>query len=743
MKQISQSFPVVGMSCSACAVAVEDQLQQQDGVLKAEVNYADASVTITYNTEKTTATKLQKSLQELGYDLILAESTEAALAAQTEQKSNDLQQLQKKVIYSLLLSVPLMAISMFFMHTPYANYIMWALATPVLVLFGKQFYIQAFRQAKKGYANMDTLVALSTGIAYIFSVFNTIYPQFWKNKGLEAHVYFEAASVIIAFILLGKWLEEKAKSQTSTALKKLIELQPQQATRLLPDGSTQTLPISQIAVNDILLVKSGEKIPIDGIVLQGNSYIDESMLTGEPIPAVKQINDKVFAGTINQKGSLQIKAQQVGQATLLAQIIAKVQQAQGSKAPVQQLTDKIARIFVPIIVVIALLTGLVWYVAAGNNGLAIGLQNMITVLVIACPCALGLATPTAITVGIGKGAEMGMLIKDAVSLENARNINAIVLDKTGTITMGKPTVTKMQWLQSETDFAPILYDIEQKSEHPLATAVCQFLQKKDIKPITTTQFESLTGKGASAVYQNKTYFVGNNSWCKEKNITLSADLQQLITDWEKQAQTVIYFCDEQQIIAIAALSDAILPNAKNTITALQQKGIEIYMLTGDNAIAAQAVAQQVGITQFRANVLPQEKAVFIEKLQQQGKKVAMVGDGINDSAALAQADVSIAMSKGAAIAIEVAQVTLLGTNLTALPQLLQLSRQTVATIRQNLFWAFIYNVIGIPIAAGVLYPFYDFLLNPMIAGAAMAMSSISVVLNSLRLKIKPLKTEHN
>ena len=644
------------------------------------------------------------------------------------------QQLKRKTIWAVILSLPVVAIGMFFMEIPYANEIMWLLATPVVFWLGRDFFINAWKQAKHRSANMDTLVALSTGIAYLFSVFNILFPEFWHQRGLHAHVYFEAAAVIIAFILLGKLLEEKAKGNTSTAIKKLMGLQPKSVTVVAADGSEKQVAVEEINPGDVVIVKPGEKIAVDGMVTEGSSYVDESMLSGEPIPVLKTENEKVFAGTINQKGGFHFKAVKVGSETMLAHIIKMVQDAQGSKAPVQKLVDKIAGVFVPVVIGIAILTFILWVILGGNNGLVHGLLAAITVLVIACPCALGLATPTAIMVGMGKGAEKGILIKDAESLELAKKVNAIVLDKTGTITEGKPQVTDILWSNNNDAAAGILLSIEKQSEHPLAEAVVNFLQGKQTASISA--FESITGKGAKANFENQTYYVGNKKLMFENNIGIPDELQAQADEWGRQSKTVIWFSDSKQALSIVAIADKIKDSSVDAIKELQASGIDLYMLTGDNEATAKAIAEQTGIRHYKAEVLPQHKADFIKELQQQGKTVAMVGDGINDSTALATADVSIAMGKGSDIAMDVAKMTIISSDLTKIPQALRLSKQTVATIKQNLFWAFIYNLIGIPVAAGILYPVNGFLLNPMIAGAAMALSSVSVVTNSLRLKWK-------
>ena len=730
---VKESFPVLNMTCAGCAISSESTVKAVPGVLDAAVNFANATLTVEYLPDTTNPVAMQEALQAIGYDLLLEDggTQQETLEAIHQKKYKT---LKDKTLWAIILSLPVVVIGMFFMDMSYGNEIMWLFSTPVVLWLGRDFFINAWKQAKHRSANMDTLVAMSTGIAYIFSVFNMVYPEFWHSRGLEAHVYFEAAAVIIAFILLGKLLEERAKGNTSSAIKKLMGLQPKNVVVILPDGTEKQMAIEDVHVDDVILVKPGEKIAVDGMVTSGNSYVDESMLSGEPIPVQKQENEKVFAGTINQKGSFQFKATKVGKETMLAQIIKMVQDAQGSKAPVQKLVDKIAGIFVPIVMVIALLTFILWLVLDGNEGLVHGLLAAVTVLVIACPCALGLATPTAIMVGVGKGAERGILIKDAESLELAQKVDAIILDKTGTITEGKPEVTDAHWLRDSDIDKNILFSLEKQSEHPLADAVVKHMGNS--ATLSLSSFESITGKGAKATYEGKNYYAGNKKLLKENDIQISPELQQHAETWGIQSKTVIWFANSTEALAVLAISDKIKETSVEAIQQLQDMGIELYMLTGDNEATAKAIAAQTGIVHYKAEVLPQHKANFVKELHQQGKVVAMVGDGINDSTALATADVSIAMGKGSDIAMDVAKMTIISSDLNKIPEAIKLSKQTVATIKQNLFWAFIYNLIGIPIAAGILYPVNGFLLNPMIAGAAMALSSVSVVSNSLRLKWK-------
>ena len=738
---VKQTFPVTSMTCASCATNAEATLNNQVGVVKAEVNYANTSAKVEYIPSLITTPNLKQALQSAGYDLLIAEGNDAKESL-AELKEDHYKQLKKRVFGALVFAVPLFIIGMFFMdspaseqHIPYVNYIMWALSTPMLFIYGRQFFVGAWKQAKHRSANMDTLVAISTGTAYLFSVLITLFPDFMRRQGIHSHVYFEAAGIVIAFILLGRLLEEKAKGNTSSAIKKLMGLQPKHVSVVDSDGEQKQVSISSVQVGDVLLVKPGERIAVDGTLVSGTSYVDESMISGEPIAVAKSEGATVFAGTINQKGSFQFKAEKVGSDTMLAHIIKMVEDAQGSKAPVQKLVDKIAAVFVPIVMSIAVISFLIWWFFGGENGFSQGLVAFVTVLVIACPCALGLATPTAIMVGVGKGAEQGILIKDAESLEISKKISAIILDKTGTTTAGKPTVTAIKWFVGDYALAQnLLFSIEKLSEHPLADAIVDHL-KDDAQLLKNVNVENISGQGIEGKYNNETYIIGNQSLTAERNIKLSETAEIWITEQLNRAQTVVLFSNARDILAAIAIADQIKETSGPAIKQLQKEGIAVYMLTGDNQQTAKAVADELGITNYKANVLPQDKAAFVKELQQQGKVVAMVGDGINDSNALAQADVSIAMGKGSDIAMDVAKMTIISSDLTKIATAIHLSKQTVTAIKQNLFWAFIYNVIGIPIAAGVLYPINGFLLDPMWAGAAMAFSSVSVVLNSLRLKI--------
>jgi Cu2+-exporting ATPase len=731
-KNIKNTYPVLGMSCASCAARVDKTLNGLPGVYQATVNYATAVAQVEYNPEVCSDATLQSAVQDAGYDLLVDTGEDAADKAE-EIRLTRYRKIKRRTVAALLLSLPIMVISMFFEDISSLKYVLWILATPVVFGLGREFYINAWRQLKHGTSNMDTLVAVSTGIAYTFSVFNLLFPDFWLSRGIEPHIYFEAASVIIAFILLGRLLEERAKQNTSTAIKKLIGLQPKTVT-IIVDSDERTVPITAVQKGDTILVKPGERIAVDGMVVTGESYVDESMLNGEPVPLHKQSGEKVFAGTINQKGTFRFIADKIGSDTMLAQIIRMVQDAQGSKAPVQKLVDRIARFFVPAIISISIIAFVAWIVLAPTNGFTNGLLAMVTVLIIACPCALGLATPTAIMVGIGKSAEKGILIKDAQSLEIAQKIDTIILDKTGTITAGHPIVVESLWENGFEHSRKILYSLEKLSEHPLSDAVVNTLQNE--KEISIDKFENVPGKGVKGIVSSQTYYVGNLSLLNDNHITIASHLQELANKWTQEAKTLVWFADSTQAIAAIALTDEIKQTSAQAISQLQEMGVEVYMLTGDNAISAQAISRKVGINHYKAGVLPNEKAQFIKELQANGKKVGMVGDGINDSAALAQANLSIAMGQGSDIAVDTAMATILSSDLLKIPETIRLSQLTIKTIYQNLFWAFIYNLIGIPIAAGIFYSINGFLLNPMWASAAMVFSSVSVVLNSLRLKRK-------
>lgn len=726
-------FPVLGMTCAACSAHVQKALKNQKGVRYSSVNLANNTAYIEYNTQETSPEQLKKAVEDAGYNLVIETEDKDKIQ---DIKAKEYNTLKRNCISALALGIPLSIIAMFFHTIPYANYIMWALATPIVFIFGAPFFVNTRKQLKHRTSNMDTLVALSTGIAYLFSVFNTLYPEFWTDRGLDAHVYFEVSGIVIAFVLLGRLLEAKAKRSTSNAIEGLIGIQPKTATAIR-NGKPEDILISEIVVGDIILIKAGEKIAVDGTITDGHSFIDESMISGEPLAVEKTSGDKLYSGTINQSGNLHFRADKVGKDTFLAQIIKTVEEAQGSRAPIQNIVDRIASVFVPIIVILSILTFAIWTILGHDNNISQGLLSAVTVLIIACPCALGLATPTAIMVGIGRGATQGILIKDAEALESALKVTSIVLDKTGTITEGRPQVNNIQWYNHNQIDKDILYNIESYSDHPLAQAIIDIIGNRS-KLLTDIKVSNLPGLGLEAEYKSKKYFVGSIKLIKNNGIDFSAEAQKWLSLKANNANTIVYFADDSRIIASLAISDMVRATSKPAIEKLKSMGLDVYMLTGDNQGVAEKVASEVGIKHVVANVLPTEKAGFVKSLQDKGEIVAMVGDGINDSAALATADLSIAMGRGSDIAIDAAQITIMSSDLNLLAKAINLSKATVRTIRQNLFWAFIYNIIGIPLAAGILYPINGFLLNPMIAGAAMALSSVCVVTNSLLLKFRKI-----
>jgi len=741
-KIIKESFPVLGMSCASCAARVDKTLNKQKGVCNAAVNYAAATATVEYDAEMTSPEVLQKAVQDAGYDLYIEKDDE--LNDLDKQREAAYQSLKRRTICAFVLSIAIMVISMFLKDWKYARIIMGLLATPVVFGMGSLFFVNAWKQLKHGSSNMDTLVASSTGIAYLFSLFNLLFPSVWTSRGIEPHVYFESSAMIIAFILLGRLLEAKAKGNTATAIKKLMGLQPKTVT-IIKDDEERIIPIQQIQPEDIVLVKPGERIAVDGLVVSGSSYVDESMLSGEPMAVRKTDGNKVFAGTLNQKGSFRFKAEKVGSDTLLAKIIRMVQDAQGSKAPVQQLVDKVASIFVPAIICIAIIACLCWLLLDSHNGISHGILALVTVLIIACPCALGLATPTAIMVGIGKGAEHGILIKDAESLEIAKQIDTVVLDKTGTITEGKPQVTSIKTILTDPKRAEqLLGKMESLSEHPLADAIVSYIQQErqlNTQDIVIEDFENIPGKGIQGREGQERILIGNRKLMDERDVLIPSTLEEAANQMMQRAETVIWFAQGKEAKMVLGISDRIKESSVKAIRLLQDNHIRVVMLTGDNEHTAQAIAWQAGIRSYQANTLPEDKVRFIQNEQAAGHKIAMVGDGINDSAALAQADLSIAMGDGSDIAMDVAKMTIISSDLTKIPEALKLSRLTTKTIRQNLFWAFFYNMIAVPVAAGILYPINGFLLNPMIGGMAMAFSSVSVVGNSLLLKRKKIGEE--
>lgn len=730
-----ERFPILGMSCASCAMHVQKALRNQDGVEKADVNYASGEAHVDFDENKCTPLILQAAVRAAGYDLMFNSDEDAVHVVQ----NNEYRKLKRTTLSAFLLAFLLNVFG--FVNESWTPWAVWAIATAVVFGFGWRFYVSAWHQFVHATCNMDSLVALSTAISYFFSVWSLLWPDFWLSRGIVPHLYFDASGSIIAFILLGRLLEERATRGTGAAIRHLMGLQPRTVT-VEQSGENQIVEIKDLIEGQIVLVHPGERLAVDGRVKQGSSFVDESTLTGESVPVWKEAGDKVFAGTLNQKGVFRMTVEKVSTDTVLSHIIRLVQEAQGSKPPVQRLVDKVASIFVPAIIVISIVAFVSWVILMPQGGLARGIMAMATVLIIACPCALGLATPTALMVGMGKGAEAGILVKDATALEVAAKMNAMVVDKTGTLTEGKPVVTDVFWTVESKRARYILLALEKGSEHPLADAVVKFIEKnykeEAIPNMPDLQITSTAGRGLTGVSKNEQYFVGNCEWMKENEVPINEYTEAKAQQWICEAKTVIWFGNRSGVIALMAVSDRLRAVSRQAVNQWTKMGIETYMLTGDNEAVARVVAHDVGINHFKAGVLPADKAEFVKDLQQKGNIVAMVGDGINDSAALAQADLSMAMGEGSDMAMESAMVTILGSNLLKIGEVVTLSRLTVRTVRQNLFWAFIYNVIAVPIAAGVLYPVCGFVLNPMIGGAAMAFSSVSVVANSLLLGRKRL-----
>lgn len=710
------------MTCASCALNVEKALKSQAGVENAAVNVTTNSALIEFNPEITTPKELKNAVIAVGYNMLIENSD-----ANDTEKNDSFKKVKQNTIGAILLSIPLFIISMFFMDMPWGDWIMLLLATPIVFWYGRGYFSTAIKLALMRTSNMDTLVALSTGISYIYSLANMFFPNFWHSRGLHPHVYFESAGLVITFVLIGKYIEEKAKSSSSSAIRKLIGMQSQFVNLIVNEFSVRT-HISAIKLGDSIQVKPGERIPIDGKVKFGRSFVDESSITGEPMAVERKSGDYVFAGTINQNGSLRVVADKIAEDTLLGKIIKSVESALMSKPNIQKLVDKIASVFVPIVILLSVITFIAWWIFGGSNGLQMGIISMATVLVIACPCALGLATPTALVVGLGKAADLGILIKDANVLEQINKIDTIIFDKTGTLTYGKPKITEFNWLSAtETELnTQILFAMEQESEHPIALAVIEYLQESISATIKLDTFENISGSGIIAAVNNNLYAVGTRKLMQAKGIIIS-DLD-----------SYIYFAKNNLLLAKFKIEDEIKPSTREAIAKIKAKGINVALLTGDSEINTKTISEQSGISDYRANQLPNDKLEYIKTLQKEGKKVAMVGDGINDSQALAQADVSIAMGKGSDIAIDVAQLTIVSSDLLLITTSLDLANMTLSKIKQNLFWAFIYNVVAIPIAMGIFIPHFGLQINPMMAGAAMAFSSISVVSNSLLMKFRKI-----
>jgi Cu+-exporting ATPase len=731
------TFSLHGMHCASCASSIEAITRSMAGVTSSNVNFAIAQAVIEFDQKKLSVATIQQKIKDIGYEASLPEEIDGD--RQKKLHLTETQDLTRKVavggVVSFILvigSLPMMTgVHISFIPTWLHNaWFQLIMALPIQLWCGSSFYIGAWKALKNHIATMDTLIALGTLAAFSYSLTVTLNPSFFISQGLQPEVYYEVSVVVITLILLGKLFENRAKGETSDAIRKLIGLQAKTA-RVLRDGQEVDIPIEKVQIDDIVLVRPGEKIPVDGEAIAGNSTVDESMVTGESIPVEKTVGDRVIGATMNKTGSLQIKASHIGKDSVLSQIVQLVKDAQGSKAPIQRLADQVTGWFVPVVIAIAIATFIIWFEIMGNITLAT--ISAVGVLIIACPCALGLAAPTSIMVGTGKGAENGILIKDAGSLELAHKIQTIVLDKTGTLTEGKPVVTDVFALNKNDDeLLKLVAAIERNSEHPLAEAVVNHTKQKSITIPEVTDFLAIAGSGVQGKVDNCLVQVGTRRWMDELGINTS-EIHQYQDAWETGGKTVVLVAVDNVARGLIGIADKLKPSSQTAVAALQRMKIEVVMLTGDNQSTAEAIAREVGIKRVFAGVRPDQKVAKIRELQAESKVVAMVGDGINDAPALAQADVGLAIGTGTDVAIAASDITLISGDLQGIVTAIQLSRATISNIQQNLFFAFIYNVAGIPIAAGILYPFFGWLLNPMIAGGAMALSSVSVVTNALRL----------
>ena len=733
---IKQDFSVKGMTCAACVGAVERALKGLFGVIDVNVNLATEKATVEYIPTIVGFDDFKKAVSGQGYELQTI--TGEFIDRERQERERDYQDLKRRFVISAIISVLILAGSLTNIPILSNWIVLFVLATPVQFWAGWRFYRAALIALKHFSTNMNTLVVVGTSAAYLYSVVATFLPEIFEAGGLKPHVYFDTSAVIITLILFGRLLEARARGRTSEAIRKLMGLQAKTA-RVERDSVEVEIPVDEVIVGDTVVVRPGERIPVDGIVIDGYSSVDESMLTGESLPVEKRVGDLVYGGTINKEGRFKIRATKIGKDTVLAQIIRLVEEAQGSKAPIQRLADKVASIFVPTVIGIASFTFLIWYFLGPEPAFTRAMMNFIAVLIIACPCALGLATPTALMVGTGKGAERGILIRDAEALEMAHRIDTVVMDKTGTITKGEPELVDIISLNSAPTEEVLLVaaSLEKASEHPLAEAIYRAAEKYNLQLKEPEEFSAIPGGGVSGVLDRKKVFIGNLKLLEKEGIDISAVKEQVLS-LNSEGKTAVILSVEGQVQAIFAIADSVKETSRQAIAELKKMGVEVVMLTGDNERTAKRIAQEVGIDRFFAEVLPEGKVDIIKKLRAEGRVVAMVGDGINDAPALAEADLGIAIGTGTDIAIEASDVTLIKGDLRSVVEAIKLSKLTLRTIKQNLFWAFFYNIIGIPIAAGILYPFGGPLLNPIFASAAMAFSSVSVVTNSLRLRKKRL-----
>jgi Cu+-exporting ATPase len=746
----TETLNIEGMTCASCSNFVERALNRTPGVQRATVNLASEKATVEYLPAQIDRAGLKAAVEKAGYGVHepaapVAPNVLASNDELDQRKAEAYAKLLRRFRVAVVLAVIIMPLSMLMLwpalmnriSMPVLNYLLLALTLPVLFYSGREFYVSAWNGFKHRTASMDTLIAVGTGAAFLYSLAATVVPHFFMQRGIMPEVYYDTTATIIALILLGKVLESRAKSKTSAAIKALMGLQAKTA-RVVRNGQEVDVPIEQVQLGDEVLVRPGEKVATDGTILDGHSALDESMLTGESLPVEKKAGDAVFGATINKTGAFRFRVTKVGAETMLAQIVRLVEEAQGSRAPIQRLADKVSAVFVPVVVIIAIATFVAWFDFAGpEQRLPLALVNFVAVLIIACPCALGLATPTAIMVGTGKGAEKGVLIRNAEALEKAYQVNTVLLDKTGTITRGEPSVTDFVAAPSAGSVAellPVLAALERQSEHPLAEAVVRYAEQQGAARLEASAFRAFEGRGAGASVNGQPVLIGNRRLLDEHNVALTPELKQAAEELLSQAKTVLYAAVGGQAAAIIGVADTVRDTSATAIRRLQAEGIEVVMMTGDNPQTAAKVAEQVGIKRYFAEVLPQDKASKVKELQAEGRVVAMVGDGINDAPALAQADIGLAIGSGTDVAMEAAGITLMRSDLQGVVTAIDLSRRTMRTIRQNLFFAFIYNTLGIPIAAGLLYPFTGWLLSPMLAAGAMALSSVSVLTNSLRLR---------
>jgi len=744
----TETLDIEGMTCASCASFVEKSLSRTPGVQRAMVNFATEKATVDYVPTQASPATLKEAVINAGYGVVeRAPDTSAAerSAEIDRQKAEAYQKLKRRFWVAVGLAVLIMPLSMLMLwpammqrvNMQWLNYGLLFLTLPVLLYSGREFYESAWNGFKHRAANMDTLIAVGTGAAFLYSLAATVVPGFFTSRGLMPEVYYDTTATIIALILLGKVLELRAKTQTSSAMRSLIGLQAKTARVVRPDGAEVDIPIEQVQLGDLVVVRPGEKVATDGLIMEGSSAVDEAMLTGESLPVQKQAGDPVFGATLNKTGSFRFRVTKVGTDTMLSQIVKLVEDAQGSRAPIQRLADKVSAIFVPTVVVIAILTFVIWFdLAPVGTRLPLALVNFVAVLIIACPCALGLATPTAIMVSTGKGAEHGVLVRNAESLEKAYQVNTVLLDKTGTITRGEPAVTDFWTLpnQPTSQLLQVVAAVERQSEHPLAEAVVRHAEAQGGASLSATGFRAVEGKGAAATVNGQAVLIGNRRLLADEGASLSPSLITQAEQLLSQAKTVLYIAVAGQAVGLIGVADTVRDTSAAAIKKLQALGIEVVMMTGDNPETAAQVAGQVGITRYFAEVLPADKASKVKELQAEGRTVAMVGDGINDAPALAQADIGLAIGSGTDVAMEAAGITLMRSDLNGVVTAIELSRQTIRTIKQNLFFAFIYNTLGIPVAAGLLYPFFGILLSPMLAAGAMALSSVSVLTNSLRLR---------